>query len=103
MKQATILAHERSTQYGQLLSCIRGSVFFGVPHRGADAAYWATFGATLLRFGQLGFGTNTAYVSALQRNSKTFADISRQFVERAVQLKIRTIFETEKMSGQLEI
>lgn len=84
-----------------MLSRIKALVFFGTPHRGSDAAYWASFVATLLKYGQLGFGTNSTYIAALQRNSQTFADISEQFIERAVELKIRTFYETEKMFNVL--
>ena len=73
----------------------------GVPNRGADLAYWASFAAHILQFGQLGWGTNTKFVEALKRNSPTFADISRQFVERAVSLTIRTFFETERWGNQI--
>jgi hypothetical protein len=93
-----ILAHERSSVYEDLLNSVRGSVFFGVPHRGADAAYWAWFAANLLKITQLGFGTNTNFVAALKT---TFAEISEQFIERAVQLEIRTFFETKKLGNQL--
>ena len=72
-----------------------------MPHRGADAAYWALFATRLLKFGQLGFGTNSAYIAALKRKSTTFKDISAQFVERAAALKIRTFFETEMMGNQV--
>src|SRR5277367_6682209 len=96
-----ILAHERSKIYGPLVAQVKASVFFGVPHRGSDTAYWGTFAATLLKYGQLGFGTNTTYVAALQRNSQTFADISTQFIERAAIISIRTFYETEKMANQL--
>lgn len=99
--KALILAHERSSVYGDLLNSVRGSVFFGVPHRGADAAYWADFAANLLKITQWGFGTNTSFVAALKRNSRTLADISQQFVERATRLEIRTFFETEKLYNQL--
>jgi hypothetical protein len=93
-----ILAHERSNVYGILLRHIQAVVFLGVPHRGADIAYWASFAAKLLQFGQLGFGTNP---EALQKNSPTFANISSQFIGRAAPLAIRTFFETEKMGNQV--
>jgi hypothetical protein len=99
--QAMIRAHERSSHYADLLQRVRGVVFMGVPHRGSDVAYWAAFAANILQFGQLGFATNPAYVTALRRNSETFAAISTQFVERAVPLSIRTFFETERMGNQL--
>lgn len=73
----------------------------GVPHRGADLAYWATFAANILQFGQLGLGTNSNFVRALKRSSPTFANISGQFVERAARLSIWTFYETERMGNQL--
>ena len=86
--------------YGDLLRCVYGCVFFGVPHRGAESAYWATFGANVIKVAFLG-RTNTNFVAALQRNSRTFADISQQFVERGASLMIRTFYETEMLYNQL--
>jgi hypothetical protein len=96
-----ILAHDRSKYYGHLLQQVRAVVFFGVPHRGSNVAYWAAFAARILQLGQLGLRTNSTYVKALQRNSSTFAEISTQFVERAEPLSIRTFFETERMGNQV--
>ena len=96
-----ILAHERSGSYGDLLGCVKALVFFGVPHRGADLAYWATFASTILQITQLGFATNTNFVIALQKNSPAFAQISEQFIERGAKLKIRTFYETEKLYNRL--
>ena len=73
----------------------------GVPHRGADSAYWASFVANILQVVQLGWGTNTSFVEALKRNSPTFTEISTQFVERAASLRIRTFFETERWGNQV--
>jgi hypothetical protein len=101
MDKVLILAHERSGIYGQLLDCVRGVVFFGVPHRGADLAFWGSFAANLLKITQLGLGTNTTFVEALQRNSNTFAQISRQFTERGAKIQVRTFYETERLLGQL--
>jgi hypothetical protein len=96
-----ILAHERSRLYGDLLGCVKAVVFFGVPHRGTDLAYWATFASRIIQAMQLDFGTNPHFVTDLQKNSRTFADISKQFIERGDMLKIRTFYETEKLYGQL--
>jgi hypothetical protein len=76
-------------------------VFFGVPHHGADLASWGAFAANLLKIIQLGSGTNTNYVEALQSKSKTFGDISRQFIERGAEVQIKTFYETERLFGQL--
>ena len=84
-----------------VLESVRGLVFFGVPHRGSDLAYWSMFAARLLKDVQLGLGTNTSFVEALKRNSQSFADISKSFIERAMPLKIRTFYETENLYGNL--
>lgn len=80
---------------------MKASVFFGVPHRGADSAYWANSAANFVKFAQLGSGANTNFVAALQRKSETFADISQQFIERGALLTIRTFYETERLYGVL--
>ncbi|KAI0542415.1 hypothetical protein GGR58DRAFT_496969 [Xylaria digitata] len=100
---AMVLAQERYTTYGDLLSRIYGVVFLGTPHRGSDLAWWATFAANMLKAIQLGRGTNTTYVSGLKRNSEEFAHISQQWVERSANLQIRTFYETERLSGVLVV
>ena len=96
-----IIAHERSSIYAKVLDSIQALVFFGVPHRGSDLAYWSTYAARLISTVQLGLGTNKSFVEALTRNSQTFADISQSFTERAAPLKIKTFYETEKLHGLL--
>jgi hypothetical protein len=96
-----IIAHERSSEYRELLGSIKAVMFLGTPHRGSDAAYWATYAANVLKVLQLGRGTNTFFVSALQRNSTEFANISQQWIERAAPLRIRTFYETERLLGEL--
>lgn len=99
--QVMILGWENSDEYGDLLKNVRGAVFFGVPHRGADIAYWANLPTKLLEYGLLGYGGNTAYLDALKTNSQTWRDISKQFVKRAAPLKIRTFYETERLGNLL--
>src|SRR5271170_1461681 len=96
-----IIAHERSNEYGELLGSVKAAMFFGTPHRGSEAAYWGAYAANVLKVLQLGRGTNTSFVSALQRNSPEFAHISQQWIERAAPLKIRTFYETERLLGEL--
>jgi hypothetical protein len=95
-----VLAHTRK-KYTDLLGSIKASMFFAVPHRGADIAYWGAFAASLLHKVQLGFGTNSAFLEDLQRNSTAFAQISKDFVERGAELLIRTFYETVMMGNQL--
>jgi hypothetical protein len=99
--KALILANEQSRHYPDLLNSVRGLVFFGVPHRGSDVAYWGNFAANLLKITQLGFGTNTSFVKVLKRNSTAFAEISQQFIGCGANLPIRTFYETEKFMNQL--
>lgn len=99
--QAIIRAHEQLRDYRDLLDHIQGVVFMGVPHRGADLAYWGTFVTKIIKIGQLGVGGNSRFVEALKKDPKTLDDISRPFVERAANLSIRTFYETEKMGNLL--
>ena len=39
--KAMITANDREDAWGHLLKHMKAVVFFGVPHRGADVAYWA--------------------------------------------------------------
>ena len=88
--------------YGDLLRSVRGCVFFGVPHRGAEATYWANLTANIIKAVVLPVGrTNTSFAAALQQNSRALSDISQQFVERGASLKIRTFYETEMLHDQL--
>lgn len=58
--QALVLAHERLDLYGHLLNSVRSVIFFGVPHRGSDVAFWAAFAASLLQHALLGFPSERA-------------------------------------------
>lgn len=71
-----------------------------MPHRPKETAYWRDFGANIIR-AELSGHTNTDHAAALQQNSRTFADISQQFVERADSLVFRTFYENEMLDGQL--
>lgn len=96
-----ILAWERSSLHGVLLQSIRGIVFLGVPHRGADTAYWASLPANIIKYGSLGFRGSTEFLNSLEKNSESWRTISKQFVERGESLQIRTFFETKKIGNIL--
>ena len=87
--------------YGTLLKSIHGIVFLGVPHRGADIAYWASLPANIIKYGSLGFRGNTDFLNSLERNSESWRTISKQFIERGESLQIRTFFETRKIGNFL--
>ena len=71
----------------------------GTPHRGASAAFWASLVADVLYAANLGLNTNKDLVKALKKDSKTLADISKQFIERGAQFPIVSFFETEKFES----
>ena len=87
--------------WGDLLANIRGAIFFGVPHRGADLAYWAKFATQIIQNLSLGFVGNSNFVEPLVRNSATFAKISDLFIERGSKIAIRTFYETKRMRNKL--
>ena len=97
-----ILANTRA-RYSELLENIKGSLFFAVPHRGSDVAFWGAFAASILRKAQLGLGTNTAFLDDLKRNSPEFAAVSQDFVERGALLHIRSFYETVMMRASADI
>lgn len=96
-----ILAHERMDIYGGLRDKAKAFIFLGVPHRGADAAFWLDFVVELSKITQLGFKGNNRFVDALKANSPTFAAISTQSNERfqSPLISIRTFYESEKMGN----
>ena len=97
------MAQEQSLVYGDMLRSVQGMMFFGVPHRGADAAFWQEFVDGLIRVSLMGNNTRTtkSVVGPLQGNSEILADISQQFVQLAAQLHIRTFYEGRKTFGKL--
>lgn len=101
VKKALIIAHERSSDihYKNFLDKTQAIAFLGVPHRGADAAWWFSFAASSLKGATLGASTHTALVKDLQKASPTLATISKQFVERGQSLRIYTFYETRRLSG----
>jgi protein SERAC1 len=96
-QQALIIANERSSFYGPLLSSVCGVVFMGTPHRGSNVAYWSKILANVVHTAQLGNSTSSRLLSDLQKNSSILSEISSQFVERGSALQIRTFYETEKV------
>ena len=101
VKKALILAHERSSdpEYRDILENTNAIAFIGVPHKGSDSAWWATFAANALKGASLGTSTNTALVADLKKDSSTLTSVSKQFVDRTAQLQIYTFYETQKLYG----
>jgi len=103
VKKALILAHERSSDpsFKDILEHTKALVFLGVPHRGADAAWWADTAASFLKAASLNTATSSTIISDLKKNSPTLMSISKQFVDRSKDLKIYTFYERETIGGVL--
>lgn len=100
--QAMNLANERSDLWKDVVDSVFSIIFFAVPHRGADSAYWATIAANVCEVATLGFKGNQNFVEALKRNSREFWQISNAFIQPASKVKImRSFYETTKMGNQM--
>ncbi|KEQ62534.1 uncharacterized protein M437DRAFT_49405, partial [Aureobasidium melanogenum CBS 110374] len=97
VKQAMIQAWSHSQRYNELLDSVKGCLFLGVPHGGADSAYWANLPAQMIPYVTLGLRGNPRFLRSLESKSADCVRISRDFVHRAVSLRIRTFYETEKL------
>lgn len=93
-----MIAHERSSRYNQLLNAIKGVVFMGTPHRGADIAYWSRILGKMANIPLMG-SIRTNLLSDLVPKSATLGEISSQFVERGKSLQIFSFYERVKTSG----
>ena len=103
IKKALILAHERSSDpfYKDILDNTKAIAFLGVPHKGSDSAWWATFAANALKGASMETSTSAALLADLRKDSTTLTNISKQFVDRTKGLTIYTFYETRKLSGVL--
>lgn len=101
IRQVMILAKQNDDRYGELLEKISGCVFFGVPHRGANIAYWANIPAQIITSLSLGFVGNVQFLESLRRDSDVWRSISNEFIQRAKRLHIRTFYETKKIGNQM--
>jgi pimeloyl-ACP methyl ester carboxylesterase len=102
VKKAIILAHTDDARYGGLLKRIRGCVFLGVPHRGADNTWWKTIPGSLVRASTMGSMGNNNFADSLGRESDTWRNISNDFVPRTRNLiAIHSFYETRKIGPVL--
>lgn len=100
--QAINLANERSDLWEHIVDSVFGIIFFAVPHRGADAAYWATVAANVYSVATFGFKGNQNFVEALKRNYAEFWQISNAFIQPASKVKIiRTFYETTRIANRI--
>jgi hypothetical protein len=92
-----VLAHEKSNH--QLLSSVKGLIFFAVPHRGAVIASIAKWPIKFLRMFRL--SVNRRHVALLEKESDSIMDIFSQFGNRGRDLHIISFTETKKYRGHL--
>ncbi|KAI1747836.1 Alpha/Beta hydrolase protein [Xylaria castorea] len=87
-KQALAFAQD---DYPSMASCTKGIVFFGTPHRGADAAHWAVMaekiGHAVLRTSQ------SEFLKVLARNSEDLYEITEDFRPIAANYAIVSFYE----------
>jgi len=97
LKKALIIAHERS-RYESILKSVKGIIFMGTPHRGADIAYWSGLLGKIANIPLLG-SLKTDVLKDLEPKSRTLGDISSQFVERGRSFQIFSLYERVMMAG----
>ena len=93
-----IIAHERQARYTDIFQAVRGIVFMGTPHRGADVAYWGSTLGKMIKLPLLSI-VKTNLLEDLQAKSKVLGEIYSQFVERGKDIGIFTYFERVKTAG----
>jgi len=72
-----LASHHPEKDFKSIAESIRGIVFFGTPHQGADAAKWARTG---LQFFKLdGNGKTTRDLKILERESVKLNEVSSKF------------------------
>ena len=101
IKKALIIANERSSDadYRDILENTKAIAFLGVPHKGSDSAWWASFAVYALKGATMSTSTNSALVSNLRKDSAVLVDISNSFVPRTTGLVIYTFYETRRLSN----
>jgi hypothetical protein len=93
--KALILAHETDNIYGRILKATVGIIFLATPHQGTTLASWATLLSNVVNAVSLGQASRTQLLQDLRARSETLMEISRQFVQRSVPLKLMTFTEQE--------
>ncbi|KAI1658900.1 hypothetical protein F4813DRAFT_355079 [Daldinia decipiens] len=103
VKLAINIAHTDNEYYQDILRKTAGCLFLAVPFHGADAASWAVLGSRIASALSLGMAGNSGIPSALERNSKDWMKISRDFVQRGKNMVFRSAYETEKMGRSVVV
>ncbi|KAK3317309.1 Alpha/Beta hydrolase protein [Cercophora scortea] len=98
IKQALRIANNESGSFSDIAESTTGIVFFGTPHRGADAATWASLvaGITTTAFGR---SPKSVFLRTLKPNSRDLMDISEDFRPISTKYAIASFVETDVFSG----
>lgn len=101
VKKALILAHQKSSDFHDILTNTKAIAFLAVPHKGSGAAWWGNFAANVLKGASVGLSTNSALLADLRKDSSALTDIQKQSIERIQDLKMYTFYETLKLQNVL--
>jgi hypothetical protein len=95
-----IIAHEQQNKYSDIKTSSKVAVFFGTPHAGSGAANLSRVLRNVVKF--LG-STRVDLLRNLERNSIQLEEIAEQFVERAAELKILSVYKGRPLSSLVPI
>lgn len=74
-------------------------MFLGVPHKGADNAWWKNVPGSLVKITTIGFKGNTNFIQSISRSSHIWRDIAMDFVPRTSDLvATHSFFETRTVT-----
>ncbi|KAI0523877.1 Alpha/Beta hydrolase protein [Xylaria bambusicola] len=91
IKQALVLAEQSPTDFPAMTEQTKGIVFFGTPHRGADAATW---GALVTRIVGNAFPlAHFRFMNFLKKNSEGLYKVSEDFRHLASNYAIVSFYE----------
>lgn len=97
-KKALVISHERSSRYHDFSASVTGVMFMGVPHRGADFAFWSHALGRIANIPLLG-ALRTDLLNDLTPKSGFLRDLCDQFIERGKDLQIFSIYERKRIPG----
>ncbi|KAI1192246.1 Alpha/Beta hydrolase protein [Nemania serpens] len=91
IKQALVLAEQSEHDFPGMTKHTKGIVFFGTPHRGADAAQWALLATKIA--GAVVPRLRPGHLKLLTRNSEGLYKISEDFQHLAPRYAIVSFYE----------
>ena len=86
------IAHERQSHYSDISNSTKGVIFFGTPHCGAAVAKMTRILRDVLNVCTIG-SVRVDLLKDLETKSEALVELAEQFVERANNLKIITVYE----------